>query len=99
MAGELFHLAQLVAGHEHGDAAVRERAQQAAHVEDAGRVQVVGGFVQDQQTWRVEQRKREDRKSTRLNYSHSCATRMPSSAGKKTTTTSNILLTIAIHTL
>src|SRR3546814_7225060 len=28
----------------------------------------------------------EDRKSTRLNSSHSCATRMPSSTGKKKTT-------------
>src|SRR3546814_2345755 len=31
----------------------------------------------------VEQRQVTDRKSTRLNYSHSCATRMPSSACKK----------------
>src|SRR3546814_7882208 len=32
------------------------------------------------------ERRREDRKSTRLNSSHSCASRMPSSAWKKTPT-------------
>ena len=58
--GETVDLGEDVAGHEHGDAVVRgERAEQLSHLDHAGRVQPVGGLVEDHQVGLVEECGRE----------------------------------------
>ena len=54
--GDLLHLVELVAGHEHGAALVGEVAQEAAQPADAVRVQAVGRLVQDEHARVAEQR-------------------------------------------
>ena len=53
---DLLELAEVVRRHEHGAAAVGQRADQAAHLAHALRVEAVGRLVEDQQLGVAEQR-------------------------------------------